>query len=536
MAGSDLDPEWKQHADNSAEGSKPIDTENAADRNVPDLNSVEALNELPTTQYPHGIRLILIMISLMISIFLVSLDNTILATAIPKITDDFHGLEKVAWYSSAYFMTFGGFQSTWGKFYKYFSLKIYFIMAIAFFELGSLICGVAPNPTALIVGRAIAGLGGAGIGSGAFTIIGFIAEPQKRPALIGFTGATYGIAAVLGPLIGGAFSDKVTWRWCFYINLPVGGLAAAIVLIYLRIPSEAKPAEASWKEKFLQMDFFGAVLFMCLITSYILALEYGGQTKAWDSSVVIGLLVGSFAIFVTCVIWEIYQGERAMVFKKREVWVSCIFQFFFAGTYFVVLFYLPIYFQSVFDVSPIGSGVRNLPFIILLTIAVILQGAVLTKVGYFTPIMAIGAGLTAIGCGLRYRDDIPNHPHSRSKHLHAGGHVVLHRHDLFAVFQMIGGAFLLSAAQSAFNNTIIGTAASTAPGIDPALLLTTGAPQIRTAFTSAQVPGVIAAYMAGIKVVFAITIGASGFAYLFSLCGSWKKLYIEQLKNTGGAA
>ena len=300
------------------------------------------------------------------------------------------------------------------------------MVAIALFELGSLICGVAPNPTAFIVGRAIAGFGGAGIGSGAFTIIGFIAEPQKRPALIGFTGATYGIAAVLGPLIGGAFSDKVTWRWCFYMNLPVGGLAAAIALICLRIPSEAKPAEACRKEKFLQMDLLGAVLVMCLIISYILALQYGGQTKAWDSSVVIGLIVGSFAIFVTCVIWEIYQGERAMIvprivsssslslsrklanltnmvqFKKREVWVSCIFQFFFAGTYFVVLFYLPIYFQSVFDVSPIGSGVRNLPFIILLTIAVILQGAVLTKVGYFTPIMTIGAGLTAIGCGLFY--------------------------------------------------------------------------------------------------------------------------------------
>jgi MFS transporter, DHA2 family, glioxin efflux transporter len=213
-------------------------------------------------------------------------------------------------------MTFGGFQSTWGKFYKYFPLKIYFMAAIAIFELGSLICGVAPGPTALIVGRAIAGVGGAGIGTGAFTIIGFIAEPQKRPALIGFTGATYGIAAVLGPLLGGAFSGKVTWRWCFYINLPIGGLAAVIVLFFLRIPSEAKPVEASRKEKFLQMDFLGAVFVMSLIVSYILALEYGGQTKAWGSSVVIGLLVGSFAIFVTFVVWEIYQGERAMVVPR----------------------------------------------------------------------------------------------------------------------------------------------------------------------------------------------------------------------------
>ena len=101
---------------------------------------------------------------------------------------------------------------------------------------------------------------------------------------------------------------------------------------------------------------------------------------------------------------------------------------------------------------------------------------------------------------------------------------------------MIGGAFFLSAAQSSFNNTIIRTAATKASGIDPALLLATGATQIRTAFTSAQIPGVIAAYMAGIKVVFAITIAASGFAALFSLCGSWKKLHAEDLKNAGGAA
>jgi MFS family permease len=144
--------------------------------------------------------------------------QTILGTAIPKITDEFHELDKVSWYAAAYFMTFGGFQSTWGKFYKYFPIKTWFLVAMFIFEVGSLICGVAPNPSTLIAGRAISGLGGAGIGAGAFTIIGFAAPPEKRPQLIGFTGATYGIAAVLGPLLGGVFSDRVSWRWVWLLH------------------------------------------------------------------------------------------------------------------------------------------------------------------------------------------------------------------------------------------------------------------------------------------------------------------------------
>jgi MFS family permease len=116
-------------------------------------------------------------------------------------------------------MTFGGFQTSWGKAYRYFDLKMTFLLSIFIFELGSLICGVAPNANALIVGRAIAGFGGAGMATGGFTIIAFSAEPKRRPLFTGLVGSSYGVSAVAGPLLGGVFSDKVSWRWCFYINL-----------------------------------------------------------------------------------------------------------------------------------------------------------------------------------------------------------------------------------------------------------------------------------------------------------------------------
>ncbi|KAH6653123.1 putative efflux pump antibiotic resistance protein [Truncatella angustata] len=491
----------------------------------------------------------LLLSAVIFCIFVMSLDMTIVGTAIPKITDDFDGLEQVPWYGSAYFMTFGGFQSSWGKVYRYVPLKITYLLTMALFEIGSLVCATAPNATAFIVGRAIAGLGGAGIAAGGYTVIALSSRPERRPVYVGAIGTTYGVAAVLGPVLGGVFSDRVTWRWCFYINLPIGIAATAVILLLFKVPGNARiTVPATWREKLLQTDPVGVALTMAAIICFILAMQAGGQSHPWNSGYVIGLLVASIILMILLVPWEIFQKERAMVvprlIKQRFLWSSSIYQFCYGASYNVLLYYLPIYFQSVDNVSPIESGVRNLPMVIAVSLGNVAGGFLMSKTGYPVPPMIAGAAIATVSSGLFYTLDIGTSdgkwigyqilagvawsiPFQYSLNIAQANVEPQDISSATAIIffaQIIGQAFALSAAQSAFVNVLINYLSANAPHISTAEVITTGATGFRTAFPPDQVLEIVRGYMEGVRATFAVAIGLAGVSFLSAFLVPFRKM------------
>lgn len=230
-------------------------------------------------EYPSGLKLWLIILSLCLAVFLVALDQTIIAPALGAITGEYGSTNDIGWYGSSYLLTCTALQPLYGKIYRIFDIKYSFLGAVALFELGSLISAIAPSSTVFIIGRAVAGMGSAGLFSGSIVILAYTLPLRKRPFMFGMFGCMWGIASVAGPLLGGVFTDHLTWRWCFYINLPIGGVSMAVIFFALNIARVNNPGNQSFRSRILELDLAGCAVLMPAIIMLLLALQWGG-TKA----------------------------------------------------------------------------------------------------------------------------------------------------------------------------------------------------------------------------------------------------------------
>ncbi|ESZ92470.1 hypothetical protein SBOR_7133 [Sclerotinia borealis F-4128] len=277
-------------------------------------DSTPAATELPASvssepQYPEGLKLITIILALCFAVFLVALDQTIISTAIPKMTDHFQSTGDIGWYGSSYLLTKAALQPTFGRIYSIFSIKYTFLAAIAIFELGSLICTTATSSNTLIVGRAIAGAGVGGLFTGSIIIVVYSLPLRKRPLAMGIISSMWGIASVAGPLLGGVFTDKLSWRWCFYINLPIGAFSIAVISLILHINRPNNPSSLTLKQRILKLDLLGASLLIPAIICLLLPLQWGGSTYPWNSGHIIGLFVTSGCLTLLFIYTQIRLGE-----------------------------------------------------------------------------------------------------------------------------------------------------------------------------------------------------------------------------------
>jgi EmrB/QacA subfamily drug resistance transporter len=351
-------------------------------------------------QQAHGFTLIVSLLSCAISLFLIALDQTIVFTMLETVGNKWGQYTKVSWIASGYMLTMAMFVQIWGKCSIYFGRKNLLMISIVIFEIGSLVAALSPSMDALIVGRIVAGIGGGGVQVLVFIVASELVPIHKRSLVFALMGVIFSISSVVGPLMGGAFTEHVTWRWCFYINLPLGGFALICLSIFFKPPSP----KFTWKQRLEQLDYIGMILMSASIVLTLLAMTLGGQELAWDSAgVIVMFILGGLLCIAFCV-WNFKYSKSQIIpsaiAKTRAVDMPALHLFLSFTMFMGYSIFLTTYFQVVRGYGSMKSGVHLIPMILSLVISSISTGILIKTTRFIQPFAIFSAVCGSVGLGL----------------------------------------------------------------------------------------------------------------------------------------
>ena len=329
--------------------------------------------------------------ALLLALLIAALDQTIVSTALPTIVSDLGGLEHLSWVVTAYLLASTAATPLWGKLGDMYGRKRFFQSSIVIFLIGSILCGVAQDMGQLIAFRALQGLGGGGLMVLTQAIVGDLVPPRDRGKYQGLFGAVFGVTSVLGPLLGGVFVDNLSWRWVFYINVPIGVVALLVIAAVLH------SAEVKHRHR---IDYLGTFLIASVATCLVLMTSLGGTTWAWGSWQVVGLAVLGAVLLVAFVAVERRAAEPVLplrLFRMRTFALVAVISFVVGFAMFGALTYLPTFLQVVQGVSPTMSGIHMLPMVLGMLLTSIGSGQIVARTGHYRIFPIIGTALTAVG-------------------------------------------------------------------------------------------------------------------------------------------
>ncbi|KEZ43465.1 hypothetical protein SAPIO_CDS4659 [Scedosporium apiospermum] len=472
-----------------------------------------------------------------------------LATAIPQITSDFHSLNDIGWYGSSYLIAQMALLPTCGRFYAFYNIKWMYCSSLIIFELGSVVSAVAPNSVALIIGRAISGIGAAGIVSGTTTILSYCVALKTQAKISPIVLGMYSIGSAIGPLVGGSITDSktLTWRFVFWINLPFGAVGLALVWFALRNPPPAVKGGLPWIQKIRQLDIPGATLLLGATSCLNLALQWGGIVYPWSNAKVFGCLIGFGLLTIVFLYLQFRFKESSTVplriFRSRTVSAACAFMMLVQVAMVLQSYFWPIYFQSVRNTSARDSGINMLPMIVSNSIGTVCAGWIASMYGHYVPLMWVGAPVLTVGGGLYQlvRPDSPRGQWIGFQILSGIGYGICSQMPILAVqvvlgkpdiptglvmvmfFQVLGGALAPSVGQNIFTDKLLRNLMEV-EGVDAAAVVAAGGREFRDMVPPQLLDAVVDGFNSALRNVFWVAVVAPAIAWAVSWAMEWRQL------------